>query len=68
MTTELPKPPVDDPAPGLGGSSVATIDALNAIRGGFDKMIGLRFVSASYDEVVERAAGCIGLLSMLPEY
>ncbi|WP_244924011.1 PaaI family thioesterase [Enhygromyxa salina] len=30
----------------------SAVDDLNAIRGGFNELIGLRFVSASYDEVV----------------
>ncbi|KIG18914.1 ComA operon protein 2 [Enhygromyxa salina] len=38
--TELPQLPA------------STVDELNAIRGGFNQLIGLRFVSASYDEVV----------------
>jgi uncharacterized protein (TIGR00369 family) len=30
----------------------STVDELNAMRGGFNQLIGLRFVSATYDEVV----------------
>ncbi|PRQ04416.1 putative esterase [Enhygromyxa salina] len=30
----------------------STLDQLNAIRGGFNEMIGLHFVSVSYEEVV----------------
>lgn len=30
----------------------STVDELNAMRGGYNQLVGLRFVSASYEEVV----------------
>lgn len=44
------------PAPALPPLPEDIVDRLNAARGGFNTLIGLRFVSVAYEEVVAEIA------------